>query len=54
MLTISLLFDCSLFNVLCYELMKKQIFLFVCNDHKTLYDLEYILNGDFYDGGRKV
>ena len=33
---------------------EKQIFLFFCNDHKTFSHLEYILNGDFYRGGRKV
>ena len=40
--------------VLCYELMRKQIFLFFCNDHKTLSHLEYFLNAEFYRGGRKV
>ena len=42
------------FNVLCYDLMKKQIFLFFCNNHKTLSNLEYILNADLNHIRRKV
>ena len=53
MLTISLLFACSLVNVLCYELKKTQIYLFFCNDHKTFSHLEYILKAGFYRDWRK-
>ena len=34
--------------------MKKQVFLFFLNNRKTLSNLEYILNADFYRIGRKV
>ena len=53
MLTISLLFACSLVIVLCYELKKTQIYLFFCNDHKTFSHLEYILKAGFYRDWRK-
>lgn len=54
MLTISLLFARSFFNVLYYELMKKQMYLFFCDNHKKFSHLEYTLKADFYRGGRKV
>ena len=54
MLTISLLFARSFFNVLCYELMKKQMYLFFCDNHKIFSHLEYTLKADFYRGGLKV
>ena len=42
------------FDVLCYELMKKQMYLFFCDNHKIFSHLEYTLKADFYRGGRKV
>ena len=34
--------------------MKKQMYLFFCDNHKKFSHLEYTLKADFYRGGRKV
>ena len=54
MLTISLLFACSFFDVLCYELMEKKCISSSVTTTKNYLILDYTLKADFYRGGRKV